>query len=493
MTDVMPARTTRPELFNKDALFIGGRWTRRSDRESLEIVDPYSEQVIGTVPAADAQDAEEAIQTAVKAFESNPWQKMSLIERGEVLKRVGDELVVRSDDLVETYIHDMGGLRTFGQYMAVTGQAIFAEHAEFARRLSEDDSAPRVNGNDRTMVLREPVGPVLAIVPWNGQVALGAVKIAPALLAGCPVVVKVDHLDPTASFVIAEALEAAGVPEGMVSILPGSPQHLGDIVSRPEFRHISFTGSSATGRHIMSSAAKNITGVTLELGGKSAGIMLEDFDPATAGPIILPGCLAQSGQVCTTYSRLLVPASREQAWRDALVAIFEGLTIGDPDDLATNFGPLITDAHRQRVAGYVDIARNEGATILTGGGPVADQPTGYFYAPTLIGDVDSSMRIVREEVFGPVITVQTYNDLDDAVAQANATDFGLAAGVFTQDIDLGVSLGRRLEAGNVSINNFGACLLQPFGGYKTSGLGREGGLEGVLEHMEIKQIRIPAS
>jgi len=489
MTQLLPDRQVRPELYNRDALFIGGRWSRRPDRVPLEIQDPFSEEVIGSVPTADERDAEEAIQTAVSAFRSNPWQRLSFAERGEVLAKVGDELVARNDDLVDTYVHDMGGLRTFGQYLAVVGQQVFGEHAVFGRRLS-DEPERRDNGADRTLILREPVGPVLAIVPWNAPIALAAVKLAPALLAGCPVVVKVSPEDPTASFLIAEALEAAGVPEGMVSFLPATPQQLGDIARRKEFRHISFTGSTASGRTIMHSAAENITRLTLELGGKSAGILLEDLEPADAAQIILPGCLAQSGQVCTTYSRLLVPASREQEWRDALVATFEALPIGDPDDEATMFGPLINDLHRRRVEGYIAVAREEGARVLTGGGRPASQPTGFFVEPTLIDNVTNDMRIVREEVFGPVITVQTYTDLDDAVEVANGTDFGLAAGVFTHDIDRGVALGRRLEAGNVSINNFGACLDQPFGGYKTSGLGREGGMEGVLDHTEIKQIRV---
>ncbi|MBF6472462.1 MULTISPECIES: aldehyde dehydrogenase family protein [Nocardia] len=479
---------TSTDLFNRSKLFIGGRWTSSSTRGTIEITDPYSEEVIGAVPEANAADTDAAIAAAVRALRDNPWQRMSFDERGDVLARVAELLVERNTDVETTYIKDQGGIRSFAAYIAGQAADIFAEHKKFSGELYAEQW--RENGGERNLIKREPVGPVLAIVPWNAPLVLAAVKLAPALLAGCPVVMKAAVEDPSVSFILAEVLEAAGVPEGMVSILPGNPDALGDIAARPEFAHIAFTGSTASGRRIMHTAADNITDVVLELGGKSAGIFLDDLDPAHGAQLVIPGSLAQSGQVCTTYSRLLLPESRRDEWIGTLIATFQSLPVGDPDDPATVIGPLISAGHRDRVEGYIQSARDEGATILTGG-KRPNLPHGYFVEPTLITDVTPEMRIVREEVFGPVITVQSYRNLDEAVEIANSSEFGLGAGIFTADTDAGLALAPRLQAGNVAINNFGACLMQPFGGYKSSGLGREGGIENVEHLLAFKQVRMP--
>ena len=480
----------RPDLFNRDSLYIAGRWTTSSDRNSIEVVNPFTEEILGTVPEANVADADAAIAAAVEAHRSSPWQKLSFIERGEVLNKVADGIRARSEDIADTYVHDFGGLRTFAGYVTEQTALIFAEHKRFAEDLEAEQW--RDNGGERNLILREPVGPVLAIVPWNAPLALAAVKLAPALLAGCPVVIKSAPEDPSVTFILAEVLEEAGVPEGMVSILPGKRESMGDIAARPEFAHIAFTGSTDSGRKIMHSAADNITDVTLELGGKSAAIFLEDLDPATGAQLAVPGSLGQSGQVCTTYSRLLVPESRGQEWISALTELFKSLPVGDPNDAGTVIGPLISAEHRATVEKYIQIAKDEGATILAGG-KRADVPTGYFVEPTLVSDTTPDMRIVKEEVFGPVINVQTYRDLDDAVEIANSSEFGLAAGIFTTNPDAAVPLAARLEAGSVAINNFAACLVNPFGGYKSSGLGREGGIENVLHLLAIKQVRMPAA
>ena len=486
-TDV---RTSQSALYTRDSLFIGGTWDRSPRRRTIAITDPYTEQVIGSVPEADRIDADNAIATAVDAFRNSSWRTMSYVERAAYLGRIADELEARNDSIVEAYVHDFGGVRTFGQFITAQSVLVMREHLRFAEELQDGPQWSEAGG-ERNLLVREPAGPVLAIVPWNAPMVLAVVKIAPALLAGCSVVVKVAPENPVSSFLLAEAIEASGLPQGLVSFLPAKRESLGDIATRPEFAHIAFTGSSASGVNIMKAAAENITGVTLELGGKSAGIFFDDLDPVMGAQLTLAGSLGQSGQVCTTYSRLLVPESRAEEWRTALVNAFESLTIGDPNDEATNFGPLISAEHRVQVEKYIQIAREEGGTILTGGGRPANQPTGYFVEPTLVGDVTNDMRIVQEEVFGPVIVLQTYHDLDDAVEIANSTDFGLAAGIFTEDIDKAVELAQRLEAGNIGINSFGACLVQPFGGYKKSGLGREGGVENVLALQETKQIRMP--
>ncbi|MFI7166294.1 aldehyde dehydrogenase family protein [Rhodococcus erythropolis] len=478
----------KADLFSRESLYIAGQWTTSDARRSIDIVNPYTEQVIGTVPEANEADADSAIDAAVKAHRSNPWQTMSFAERGEVFARIAEGFRARNTDIEAAYIQDFGGVRAFASYMANQAAMIFSEHQRFAEQLTAREW--REGGGERNLYLREPLGPVLAIVPWNAPLVLAAVKVAPALLAGCPVVVKSAPEDPAVSFIFAEVLHDAGVPEGMISFLPGRRESLGDIASRREFAHIAFTGSTASGRKIMHSAAENITDVTLELGGKSAAIFLDDLDPSEGAKLAVAGSLAQSGQVCTTYSRLLVPESRAKEWIDALTSTFAALPVGDPDDPNTVIGPLISADHRATVETYIESARADGATILTGG-KRPDLPHGYFVEPTLISDVTSDMRIVREEVFGPVITVQTYATVDEAVDMANDSDFGLAAGIFTANTDAALALAPRLEAGNVAINNFGACLATPFGGYKQSGLGREGGIENVLHLLAVKQVRMP--
>jgi acyl-CoA reductase-like NAD-dependent aldehyde dehydrogenase len=478
-----------PDLFNRDSLYIAGRWTTSAERKSIEIINPYTEEVLGTVPEANEADAEAAIAAAVEAHRSNPWKQLTFVQRGEILDKAADGIRARSEDIAETYVKDFGGLRAFAGYNVEAAAAVFAEHKRFAEELEAQQW--RDNGGEKNLLLREPVGPVLAIVPWNASLVLAIVKLAPALLAGCPVVIKSDPASASVTFILAEVLEEVGIPEGMVSILPGTPESMGDLTVRPEFAHIAFTGSTATGRKIMHAAAENITDVTLELGGKSAAIFLEDLDPAAGAPLVVMGSLGQSGQVCTTYSRLLVPESRGEEWITTLTELFKSLPIGDPNEEGTAIGPLVNDTHRARVEKYIEIAKEEGATILAGG-KRPDIPTGYFVEPTLVGDVTVEMRIVQEEVFGPVINVQTYRDLDDAVEIANSTEYGLAAAIFTANPDAALPLAARLEAGNVAINNFAASLVHPFGGYKSSGLGREGGIENVLHLLAIKQVRMPA-
>lgn len=475
-------------LFTRDGLYIDGEW-RYDKRPRIDVVDPYSEKTIGSVPQALIADVDLAVAGAQRAFATSPWRDLTFSERGVVLAKVAEELRKRAADIVELYVHDQGGVRSFGSGTAARAAAIFDEHEVLSRRLSSEPELRESSGS-RVMVVREPVGPVLAIVPWNAPLVLAAVKIAPALLAGCPVVVKVSPESPLVSFVLAEALHAAGVPAGMVSFLPGSRASMGDIAARPEFRHISFTGSTASGTAIMKTAAENITKVTLELGGKSPAIVLDDLDPVEGAKKMFPGSLSQSGQVCTTFSRILIPEARADEWTRALVELFNGIAPGDPDDPATQFGPLISANHRATVENYIEVAKSEGAEILAGGGRPADLPQGYFVSPTLVGNVTNDMRIVREEVFGPVITLQTYADIDEAVEFANDSDYGLAAGIFTNDVERAITVAGRIEAGAIAINSFGAIVTEPFGGYKKSGIGREGGLEGVEDLLEVKQIQL---
>ncbi|ALJ18870.1 aldehyde dehydrogenase [Microbacterium sp. No. 7] len=492
MSITTAAETGTEVSFSRDRLFIGGEWVEPSGDERIDIVDPATEEVIGSIPQADERDAERAVAAAVDAFHSSEWRDLDYVERAAVLSRVADELEARTEQIAQYYTRDFGGLLVAGRMLPARGGGILRAHEDFARQLPQGPERRSIGGID-ALVIREPVGPVLGIVPWNSTFPISIVKIAPALLAGCPIVVKIATESPLASFPIAEALQAAGVPAGLVSLLPGGREALGPLTRRDEFRHISFTGSTESGVAIMKDAAEHMADVTLELGGKSPGIILDDMDPATDAPLLFPGTMGQSGQVCVTYSRLLVPRSREAEWRTALADFYGSLVIGDPADPATQIGPLVTETHRRKVESYIDVARAEGATIVTGGGRPPGLERGYFVQPTLVADVTSDMRIVREEVFGPVIVLQAYDDEDDAVRIANDTHYGLAAGVFTRDQERALRIARRLEAGSISINMSGACLSIPFGGYKMSGIGREGGYEGVEALLEYKQIQLGRS
>lgn len=476
-------------FFTRDKLFIGGEWTDPVGRNRLEIINPATEEIIGSIPEASQGDVDQAIACAVESFDSGPWRKLTYAQRAEYLTRLADEIEARANRVARAYVYDFGGTIRSGRSMAAGAAALVRAHVGYVAQLSDEPERVTV-GNLEALLVRDPIGPVLGIVPWNTTFFIAMVKIAPALLTGCPIIVKVAIESPMGSFVLAEAIEAAGIPAGQVSFLPGRRESLGEITKRPEFKYISFTGSTPAGIEIMKDAAENVTAVTMELGGKSAGIILDDLDPIDHAPLLFSGTMAQAGQICTTYSRLLVPRAREAEWRTALADYYDNLVVGDPADPATEVGPLVSAQHRSSVEKYIDIARSEGATILAGGIRPPGLDRGYFVRPTLVADVTSDMRIVREEVFGPVITIQAYDSEEQAIEMANDSEYGLAAGVFTASEERAIPIALRLDAGNISVNLSSGSFQLPFGGYKRSGIGREGGFAGVEELLEWKQIQL---
>jgi aldehyde dehydrogenase (NAD+) len=482
--------TTTSSLYRIDRLLIGSQWSTRP-REEVVVVDPYTEQAVGVVPEATEADADAALRAAHEAWKEGTWSRLSFAERGEVVGRIADGVAARKAEFDELYVRDLGGVAAFAPFVSMQAEFVLRDFAKLAGTLSAEPE-PRSTTAGDVVMLREPVGPVVAIVPWNAPLALAVVKLAPALIAGCPVVVKVDPVAPLAGLLLAEVVADAGLPDGVVSFLPGGRELGRYLVEHPLTAHISFTGSTAAGREVLRSSALHMARTTLELGGKGAAIMLEDLDPGAATAMLLPGCLAQSGQVCTTYSRLLVPRSRYEEWVSAIAATFTSTPMGDPSAPTTLVGPLSSAAHRDRVEEYIASAREEGATVVTGGGRPAQFDTGYFIEPTLISDARPDMKVVREEVFGPVIVVMPYEDVDDAIRIANDSDFGLGNGIFTGDVEYAKSLAPKLHSGTVAINNSGSCMTAPFGGVRNSGIGREGGVEGIEAFLEFKQINLPA-
>ncbi|KJL42303.1 Geranial dehydrogenase [Microbacterium trichothecenolyticum] len=478
-------------ISSHSGLYVAGEWAEDPGREWLQVLNPSNEEVVGRIPLATRRDVDRAVDAAVEVHESGSWRAVDLAERVKLLEAIAQGIERRAADFDRTYVLDQGGLASFAGAITAMGANVFRATAVFAEQIDLGPTLRETLG-EAVYLSREPVGPVAAIVPWNSPLNLAAVKIASALLAGCPIVVKVDPVAPLALFLLAEVIEEVGVPAGVVSFLPGGREVGEQLVSHPGIRAITFTGSTRAGQQVMIAAAQRMTRVMLELGGKSAAIALEDADPAQFAPLIAFGSVLQAGQVCTTQSRILVPASRKDEWIPALTEAFRALVVGDPADSATTVGPLATQAQLDRVEAFVARAREDGATVLTGGakpkGSAFDR--GYWYQPTLITDTNPEMQITCEEVFGPVITVQPYDDLDDAIAIANSTEFGLNNGIYTPDTDKAIAVAPRLTSGVVSVNTFGPSALAPYGGMKMSGMGREGGLEGVLEFTEIKQINV---
>lgn len=476
-------------LTTHDRLYIGGVWSTK-DRSLLDVLNPATEQRIARIALADNDDAERAVDAAARLHAEGTWWRKGYSQRAEILNRIADGIERRSDEFARAYVEDLGGVVSFAPLVVGQTVRVFRRSAELAREFN-DRPATRTGSGSQVLVHHVPVGPVLASVPWNGPLILAAVKIAAALAAGCPVVVKVDVHTPLSAFLLAEVFDDIDTPPGLISFLPASRDVAKYLVAHPGIKHVSFTGSTQVGKEVMKSAADNMTRVTLELGGKSAAILLDDFEPSSA-PALYPGCLAQTGQVCTTFSRLLVPASRAQEWEEALAQVFSSLTIGDPSAPETMIGPLVSRQQLDTVQRYAEIAREEGR-IVTGGRRPAHLERGFWFEPTLVTDVGPTARITREEVFGPVIVLMAYEEIEEAIRLANDSDYGLAAGIFTAEVERALEIAPRLAAGVVSINNFGANFLEPFGGVGASGVGREGGREGIEEFLEAVQIQLPAA
>ncbi|ALC18720.1 aldehyde dehydrogenase [Streptomyces pristinaespiralis] len=480
-----------PQIMVYDKLFVGGEWVEPAGSETIDVVSPVTEQVVARVPHATAPDVDRAVAAAREAFDNGPWPRMSLARRIEIVTRIKDALAARHRDLAELITLQNGSPVSF----AVRGQALgvvaaFEVFLQAAARLQLEEERQGLTGP--VLVRREPVGVVAGVIPWNAPQMAAAPKLAPALLAGCTFVLKPSPETPLDSYLLAEVCEKAGLPKGVLSVLPAGRGAGEYLVSHPGIDKVSFTGSVAAGKKVMAAAAQNLTRVALELGGKSAAIVLQDADLDAAVPAIIGGsCAANSGQACLALTRVLVPASRYDEVAAKLTSAFRALKVGDPSEPATVVGPMASHAQRQRVLEYIRIGQEEGAKVLAGGG-VPDAPTtGWYVEPTLFGEVTNDMRIAREEIFGPVVCLIRYETEDEAVSLANDSAYGLSGAVFTADTDRGLRVARRIRTGTFSVNGFRVDLAAPFGGFKNSGLGREFGDEGLTGYFEYKSIALP--
>lgn len=476
-------------MLTHDSFLIGSRWVRPAGSDFFDVISPFSEQRVGRVPAATKDDMAKAVATARKAFDEGPWPRMSIDQRGEYLLRLADLLEPRLMTAVDVQIDEMGGTRTFLNGWTLGIAHLIRDAVALAKAVPDLDIRPGMMGE--VMVMREPMGVVAAIIPWNCPAFFVISKILPALLAGCTIVLKPAPETPLSAYIIAEALEQAQLPDGVVSIVAGGRDVGEFLISHPAVDKVSFTGSTAAGRRIASICGDQIKPCTLELGGKSAAILLDDADLDKYLPVLIGNSLLNNGQACVATTRILVPNTHYKDVLDRLVAAVGSLKVGDPHDDDTYFGPLAAERQRERVEGYIKTGIDEGAVLALGGArPPFDK--GWFVQPTIFANVNNSMRIAQEEIFGPVVSVIGYDTQEDAIRMANDSPYGLGGGVYTEDIDRGFAVASRVRTGTFFINDSpiggGGG---PAGGYKQSGIGREFSIEGIASHWQLKSVSLP--
>ena len=477
--------------YDRSELLIGGDWLSKGS-DWLAVISPSTEEVVTTVRRAETSDIDLAVTAARTAFDTGPWPRMAPDERAEVVLAAVRLLAESKSDIATLVTQEMGAPFSDSIGQQVPGALAMAK--AFVRYSAEVSREIARKGRlGWALVEQEPVGVVGAVIAWNAPFYFSILKVIPALLAGCTVVLKPAEETPISAFYLGDALYAAGLPTGVLSIVPGDKVVGGHLVSHPGVDKVSFTGSTAAGREIGATCGRQLKRSQLELGGKSAAIVLEDADLEQATQSLSAGAFYNAGQVCAALTRVLAPRTRYKEVVDSFAAAANKLRVGDPFDPATDVGPLVSSRHRDRVEGYLQLAKDEGATVAAGGGRPSNLNRGYYMEPTVYADVNNGMRIAREEVFGPVAVVIPYDDVDEAVAIANDSPYGLHGGVYTSDPQVGVDVARRLITGTVSVNSFTLNSDAPFGGRKSSGYGREFGPEGIAEYLEYKTINVPRS
>jgi betaine-aldehyde dehydrogenase len=473
-----------------DKLFIGGKWVEPSTTEVIEVHSPATGELVGKVPLAAKADVDAACAAARKAFDEGPWPQLSPAERGEILGRAVKILEERAEEFKFLLAAETGQPPTIVDMMQYgAAMSSFQYFAGAADKFTWRDFRDGVYGT--TMVLREPIGVVAAVTAWNVPFFLAANKLGPALLAGCTIVVKPAAETPLSLFAMADVFAEAGLPEGVLSVVPGGPETGRALTANPEIDKFTFTGSSAVGKEIAKIAAEKLKPCTLELGGKSAAIILEDADLDSTLPMLVFSGLMNCGQACVGQTRILAPRSRYDEVVEKLSAAVAAMPIGLPDNAGAMIGPLISERQRERVEGYIKKGVEEGARIVTGGSRPEGLDNGWFVQPTVFADVDNSMTIAQEEIFGPVLAIIPFDTEEDAIRIANDSVYGLAGSVFTTDFAKAVEIAKQIRTGTYAVNMYAFDPGAPFGGYKNSGLGRENGPEGIEQYCEAKSILLP--
>lgn len=477
---------------DRDAFFIDGDWAAPATGDTIEVVSPHSEQVVATVPEGSVADIDAAVAAARRAFDEGPWPRMSPAERIAVVQAFADLYAGRLAEMAELITLEMGSPTSFANLAQSPAPWMQIEaFLAVARDYPWEEARPGALGTD-VLVRREPVGVVAAIPPWNVPQFTTISKVVPALLAGCTVVVKPAPETPLDTYLMAELLAEAGVPPGVVNIVAAGREVGAHLVAHPGIDKVAFTGSTAAGRKIAAVCGEQLKRVSLELGGKSAAIVLDDADLAATMEGLKFTALMNSGQACVAQTRILASRANYDSVVDALAETVAGMVVGDPLDPATEIGPMVARRQQERVEKYIALGQEEGARLVVGGNGMPDGlSSGWYVRPTVFADVDNRMRIAQEEIFGPVLSVIPYDDVADAVRIANDSDYGLAGTVWTGDVEAGLEVARQVRAGTYGVNTYTMDFAAPFGGYKASGIGREFGAEGLSHYTEVKSIYQP--
>jgi acyl-CoA reductase-like NAD-dependent aldehyde dehydrogenase len=486
-------QSTRVPIENPDGLFIGGQWVKPSTGAKIDVIAPATEEIYVSVADAQEADIDRAVAAARQAFDHGPWPRMRHSERAAFLRAIAAKLTERAADIAQIWPNEMGIVHSFARAFAGTIGAIYEYYAGLADTFpfeERHDNPP--GGGSIALLVREPVGVVGAIVPWNAPINIMAYNIAPALLAGCTVVVKSSPEAPGHAYIMAEIAAAVGLPPGVLNIVTADRVNSECLVRHPGVDKIAFTGSSAAGKRIAALCTERVARFTLELGGKSAGVILDDYDIEKAAQAIAGPACALTGQICSSLTRIIVTRHRHDKLVDALSSIFNAVRIGDPFDPETRLGPLATRRQRERVENLIYKAISDGTTLAAGGHRPAHLTRGFYIEPTVFANVDNDSMIAREEVFGPVLCVIPAKDEAHAVELANDTIYGLNNSVFTDDPERAYRVARQLRSGTVGHNVFRSDMMIGFGGFKQSGVGREGGVDGLRPYLEGKTIILDA-
>jgi acyl-CoA reductase-like NAD-dependent aldehyde dehydrogenase len=475
-------RETGTPLQHADRFFIGGEWVDASSDARIDVDDSGTEELYFSVAEAQESDMARAVSAARVAYDRGPWPTMTHAQRAEFLRAIATGLQERADDLGQIWPRQSGVVHSIAKFAAMGGTGTFDYYAGLSDTFAFEEPAQPTTGGQFGLLVREPVGVVGAIIPWNAPVSLISYKVAPALLAGCTVILKLSPEAPGEGYILAEIADKVGLPAGVLNVVTADREVSELLVRDPRVDKITFTGSTAAGRRIASLCGERIARCTLELGGKSAAVILDDMDLGAAANSIARAECFLTGQVCSSLTRIVVSRPRHDELVDALAGVFSQVKVGDPFEAETQMGPLVAERQRDRVEGYIEKGIADGATLATGGGRPKHLERGWYVEPTVFGNVDNSSALAQEEIFGPVLSVISATDEEHAIAIANDTIYGLNASVFTNDVD------RQLRSGTVGHNAFRTDFGIAFGGFKQSGIGREGGTEGLLPFLETKTV-----
>ncbi|MBO9602743.1 MAG: aldehyde dehydrogenase [Novosphingobium sp.] len=473
-----------------EQLFIDGEWRRATGTQTLTVVAPHNEEELLSYVEPSLADVDAAVAAAREAFDKGPWPRMSPPERGVYLRKVADLLTARMPELAEAWTGQVGAVIGFTGKASYQCPGLFNFYADQCDTYPFIDERTRSSGG-KVRVVAEPVGVTACVTPWNAPLVLLIYKVAAGLAAGCTIVAKPSPETPIDAHILAECIQQAGLPKGVFNMLPAGREVGDHLIRHPGIDKISFTGSTGAGKHIAGVAAERLARVSLELGGKSAALILDDADIAQVLPSLVPYSMPITGQVCFSLTRVLVPRSRKDEIVGAYADAVSKVKVGDPFQADSGMGPLAMQRQLDRVQGYIEKGKAEGAKLALGGGRPADLNRGFFIEPTIFTDVDPDMTIAREEIFGPVVSFIEYGDEADMIAKANHSDYGLHGAVYTQDPERGFAIAREYRTGSITINGMVVDIEMPFGGFKQSGLGREGGIEGLETYLETKTVYMP--